>query len=84
MYDMTQNLVANSLERYSIGNRTKGLRMDPDGGLRIFLQNERPAENEVANWLPSPEGEFSLILRAYMPAAPIVSQTWRPPVVQKV
>jgi len=84
MYDMTQNLVENPIERYSIGNRTKDLSMDADGGLRIVIQNARPAENEVVNWLPSPEGEFSLILRAYMPAAPIVSQTWRPPAVEKV
>jgi hypothetical protein len=84
MYDLTYNLVANPINRYSIGNRTKGLKFDPDGGLTMFIQNDSPGKDKESNWLPAPKGEFYLILRAYMPGEAIVAQTWRPPAVTPV
>lgn len=84
MYDLTYNLVANPIERYSIGNRTQGLKVDSDGDLTIFLQNDSPGKDNESNWLPAPKGEFYLILRAYMPGEGIVEQTWVPPAVTQV
>lgn len=58
--------VANPIARYSIGDRTPGLRLDADGSLAIRLQAHDPGPE--CNWLPSPEGElFYIVLRLYQP-----------------
>ena len=36
-------LVANPIGRYSIGDRTPGLRRDADGSLTIVIQHDQPA-----------------------------------------
>lgn len=60
--------VANPIDRYSIGDRTPGLRTDADGGLTIRLQAIDPGA--AHNWLPAPAGElFYVVLRLYQPAA---------------
>jgi len=60
--------VANPIGRYSIGDRTPGLRADADGGLTIRMQATDPGA--AHNWLPTPAGElFYLVLRLYQPAA---------------
>lgn len=61
-------LVANPIDRHSIGDRTRGLVYEPDGGLRIVLQASDPGVGH--NWLPTPENDgFYLVLRLYQPAA---------------
>jgi len=40
----------------------------------------RPSEDKVANWLPAPQEEFSLYIRAYWPLPP----SWTPPAVVPV
>ena len=82
MYDMTFNLVANPINRYAIGNRTKGLAQDADGGLTIHIQSTSPGKQRESNWLPCPAaGPFLVILRTYMPGREIVEQKWAPPAV---
>jgi hypothetical protein len=82
MYNEKTNLVANPIHRYSIGDRS-GMEENADGSLTIHLQKESPGADKVSNWLPSPEGSFFLFLRAYLPEAEIVNQTWQPPKVMK-
>ena len=61
-------LVPNAIDRFSIGDRTPGLRRDADGGLSLYFQREAPRdEAELVNWLPTSEGDFYLSLRAYIP-----------------
>jgi hypothetical protein len=44
MYDLPDfYLVANPIGRYSIGDRTPGLRRDADGSLTIVIQHDQPA-----------------------------------------
>lgn len=69
--------VDNVLDRYSIGDRTPGLRRDPDGSLTVHLGPEPPATS--ANWLPTPAGPYFLALRAYEGAPAVVDATWFPP-----
>lgn len=58
--------VANPIGRYSIGDRTPGLRHEADGSLVIRIQASDPGPG--ANWLPAPEGElFYVVLRLYQP-----------------
>jgi hypothetical protein len=38
----------------------------------------------MTNWLPAPEGSFSLYIRTYWPEAAIIRGKWTPPAVVKV
>ena len=83
MYNLKYNLVANPIDRYSIGDRS-GMKTDADGGLTIYVQHGRPGSDKESNWLPSPDGPFFLVLRTYLPADDIVNQTWQPPKITAV
>jgi hypothetical protein len=69
MYDLPDfYLVANPIDRYSIGDRTPGLIYADDGSLTIVMQHDPPADDhDRANWLPTPSGAFRPILRMYEP-----------------
>ena len=68
MYDLkTRLLVDNPIDRYSIGDRTEGLKNDPDGSLTIYVQKESPGKDKESNWLPAPDGPMSIISRMYGP-----------------
>jgi hypothetical protein len=69
--------VANEIDRYSIGDRTPGLRRDDDGGLTITVGHDRPAAG--GNWLPARAGPCVLVLRAYEGRAEVVAAEWFPP-----
>jgi hypothetical protein len=70
MYDLPEFfLVANPIDRYSIGDRTPGLRYGEDGSLTITIQHDQPqGPTQRANWLPAPQGDFRPALRIYNPA----------------
>ncbi|GAA2745065.1 DUF1254 domain-containing protein [Kitasatospora cinereorecta] len=75
-----QLLVDNPIDRYSIGDRTPGLRFDDDGGLTLHLAHEPPADPAAAaNWLPAPDGPFMVIVRAYGPEPSVLDGRWRLP-----
>jgi hypothetical protein len=74
-------LVDNPIDRYAIGDRTKGLRLAGDGSLRIRIQHEAPAEG-VSNWLPAPAasaGPYHLFLRTYQPQPALSGGAYRMP-----
>ena len=56
MYDVPNFfLVANEINRYSIGDRTPGIVYADDGSPTITISHSRPADpTAVANWLPAP------------------------------
>ena len=67
MYGADFQLVKNAINRFSIGDRTKGLTYNPDGSLDIYIQNQAPAGHE-GNWLPCPQsGLFRINYRIYLP-----------------
>lgn len=74
----------NDLKRYSLGTKNKDLKYNPDGSLTLYVQADPPPEAQRANWLPAPEGDFSLYVRAYWPKTPVVDGSWTPPAVLKV
>jgi hypothetical protein len=61
----------------AIGDRTPGLRRDPDGGLTLAISHDRPPAG--GNWLPAPAGPCVLVLRAYEGRAGVVAAEWFPP-----
>jgi hypothetical protein len=85
MYDLPEYfLVANPIGRYSIGDRTAGLRRDDDGALTIVIARDDPGEAERANWLPAPDGRFRPILRLYSPRPEIFDGSYElPPIVRR-
>jgi hypothetical protein len=76
-------LVPNPANRYSVSGDTRGLVTNPDGSIDVFLQADPPAGHE-ANWLPVPRGPFELIMRLYLPRAPILDGTYDYPPVMVV
>ncbi|QGM96382.1 DUF1254 domain-containing protein [Methylocystis parvus] len=66
MYDDAYFFVANPINRYSMSMRTNP-RLEKDGSLVIYIQNESPGPDKEANWLPAPKGKFVLMLRLYWP-----------------
>lgn len=76
MYGEDFFLVPNEIGRFAIGDRTRGVRRDPDGGLTLRIQHAAPAE--TSNWLPAPAGRFYLILRLYQPRAEVRGWTIPP------
>jgi hypothetical protein len=80
----SQLFVPNSINRYSVGDRTKGTVLGEDGSLEVFLQAEEPTDpRERANWLPAPNGRFYLVTRHYSPKAAILTGDWKPPLIVK-
>jgi hypothetical protein len=84
LYDQRILFYPNSLGRYAIGDRTRGLKHDVGGGLTIIVSHNPPAASRRSNWLPAPAGSFSLYLRLYEPKAAARHQIWKPPAVTRV
>jgi hypothetical protein len=75
-------LVENPIGRYSIGDRTPGLRYGDDGSLTLTIQHDRP--EDPANWLPAPSGRFRPILRMYEPRASVFDGSYALPPITRV
>jgi hypothetical protein len=83
LYNAAGYLVANPVNRYSIGNDTPGLVRGANGSLTIVMSVGRPAQTNI-NWLPAPTGAFSLVLRVYDPAPSVLDGSWSPPAIQTI
>ncbi|MEJ8857576.1 DUF1214 domain-containing protein [Variovorax robiniae] len=84
LHDAEHFFAPNSMNRYSLGTKNKGLVYNADGSLTLYVQNTPPSIDKLANWLPAPSGEFELFLRAYWPQAEIMNRTWSPPPVERI
>ncbi len=83
MYDENHFFYPNDMERFSIGTKNKDLKFNKDGSLTIYVQNERPAEDRVSNWLPAPDTNLAMTIRVYGPEEErIYSGEWVPPAVK--
>lgn len=79
LYELpSRYLVNNPINRYSIGDRTTGLKYEPNGDLIIYIQNEAPQGKE-SNWLPAPKNAFYYLIRIYGPEESILNGTWNAP-----
>jgi hypothetical protein len=60
------------------------LKFAPDGSLTLHLSRDEPTDaNTRANWLPAPEGQFALIIRAYVPEQAILAGSYKFPNVER-
>jgi len=69
----------NRLDPYSLGTKNDSLQLDEDGSLTIHVGHVSPSAERESNWLPAPEGPFSLYIRAYWGRPPILDGSWTPP-----
>lgn len=83
LYDEAHFFHDNDLGRYSLGTKNKTLTYGEDGSLTLYVGSENPGGDHESNWLPAPEGHFSLYLRAYWGKEGILDGSWQPPVVRQ-
>ena len=48
-----------------------------------MVQQKRPKEKWVSNWLPTGNEEFNVVLRIYLTKEAVISGEWKPPVIQE-
>jgi len=85
MYADDQFFIKNPINRFAIGDRTPGLKYNPDGSLDIWISKSQPsaARNGAKNWLPAPASTFTLVMRAYIPKANVLNDTWVYPKISR-
>ena len=81
MYNEKRCFVDNPINRYSIGDRTPGLQYTSDGSLTVYIQRDSPGQEKESNWLPAPNGLFSLVMRLYWPCQEALDGPYIPPTV---
>ena len=59
----------NPLKRYSLGTKNKNLKYNADGSLTLYAGAKSPGKDKESNWLPAPDGTFSLYIRALLAGA---------------
>lgn len=85
LYNATSlNLINNTINRYTIGDRTSGLVYTGTNNntLTIFVSASQPAAGtaEYANWLPAPNNApMFFLLRTYEPLAYVIAGNCAPP-----
>jgi hypothetical protein len=72
-------LVPNTALRYAVAGYKPGLKTNPDGSITIYLQHNPPVSALMPNWLPVPQGPFSVLLRIYGPEGNTSSSSYAPP-----
>lgn len=83
VYGPDSFFVVNTANRFSIGGDTPGLLRGADGSIDLYLSHTAPSGHE-ANWLPTPDGPFRLIMRLYLPERPVLEGTYDYPAVTVV
>lgn len=84
MYDHNGFQVANSMNRFAIGDRDD-LKYNYDGSLDLHIQHENPGKDKEKNWLPCPaKGSLGITMRLYSPRQEVIDGRWAPPAVRRV
>jgi hypothetical protein len=84
IYNQHHLFELNDLNRYSLGTKSKNLKDNPDGSLTLYAGTVSPGEDKESNWVPAPQGTFSLYIRAYWGKEAILDGSWIPPKIERV
>ncbi|MBY3027090.1 DUF1254 domain-containing protein [Rhizobium leguminosarum] len=81
MYNLPQRLlVANPIDRYLLNTpMMPNWAKDADGGYTFYIQKVSPGPDKEANWLPTPEGPFYMVMRLYLPSKEAQDGLWKAP-----
>jgi len=69
--------IDNPIDRYTIGDRTRGLRREPNGSIVLKLQHTAPADG-TGNRPPAPDRRFGLAWRLSEPGATLLERRHTP------
>lgn len=88
MYEIDNGwwFVPNQLNKFTVSERDH-LKLNSDGSVTLYFQNESPGKDKESNWLPAPKNDFLLMMRMYWPkenTPSILNDSWVPPAVKKV
>ncbi len=84
-YDDNGIMIPNGASRYSVGDRSRGLVRDSDGGLSVTLSASADQVGNLPNWLPVPkDAPFYLMLRLYQPRTNVLEGRWLPPAIERI
>ena len=87
MYNLPQRLlVANPINRYAIGSRTPGFKLNADGSADIYLQSDIPRQRQGKQLAADAgKGPYYMVMRKYGPEGSLANGTWKAPlpVIQK-
>lgn len=82
LYDVDRFLYANEADRYTVGSRdVPTMVRDDDGGVTVHVAHRIEDRRLLPNWLPCPDGPFSLTFRTYLPRPEIRDGRWTAPPV---
>ncbi|QWG14147.1 DUF1214 domain-containing protein [Bradyrhizobium sediminis] len=57
------------------------------GPADLYIQKDSPGKDKESNWLPSPSGDFVLMMRPYWPSEKkpsLIDGSWKIPAMKKV
>lgn len=83
LYNKEHLFEPNAINRFSLGTKSKDLQYNDDGSLTLYFQHASPGADKETNWVPAPQDEFSLYIRAYWPKKEILDGSWVPPKVDR-
>ena len=86
MYELPQSLlVKNPIDRYLVNSTMmEQFIRDDKGGITIYIQHESPGADKEPNWLPAPQGAFSVVMRLYWPKKEVLNGSWQQPKIVRV
>ncbi|MES2127929.1 MAG: DUF1254 domain-containing protein [Pseudomonadota bacterium] len=84
LYNQYHLFEPNALAHYSLGTKNKSLLYNADGSLTLYAGAASPGADKESNWLPAPNGVFSLFLRGYWPGPAMLDGSWVPPTVVRL
>jgi hypothetical protein len=85
LYDLEQGFfIPNDRKKYSVG-KNAGMKLNPEGGIDIYIAAEQPEGVPVDNWLPIERADIDLSpqLRIYVPDLEKM-KSWKPPVAEMI
>jgi hypothetical protein len=83
LYNKEHLFSPNPVNRFSLGTKSKSMKLSDAGSLTLYVQNASPGADRETNWLPAPKGDFSLYIRAYWPKPELTEGHWTPPRVER-
>jgi len=85
LYDTANGFfIPNDRKKYSVGENA-GMKLDPDGGIEVYIAAEQPQDVPLENWLPivRRDENIDVILRIYVPDLERL-KTWPEPKAELV
>lgn len=82
MYDVDGFLIDNPINRYLLRSNDV-FEFNKDGSLTLYIQHEAPDER-TSNWLPAPQGDFSVLMRLYDTKPEFANGKWEIPPLNRV